>query len=236
LSIDVLSEQEVERRKEEGGQDRPSPTSGELRLYLPLVLKIGEEAEPGPTPTPTPGVTPGPPAPEVDLDEDPPIGDGPSLPPPEIDQQTEPPLEEGALPEGTRALTALPITFEAWGEVDPADEPGVLRARYVEVDFQALAGLGGPPDSYLGAGHRIRLNLFEEVGLTAVLEPGEAYPPDRFTWAGYLEGVPESRVNLAVDDERLTGEVVLPDVHYRVRYVEDRVHVVDEMAPDGSSR
>jgi hypothetical protein len=30
----------------------------------------------------------------VDLDQDPPLGDGPSSPPPEIDQQTEPPLEE----------------------------------------------------------------------------------------------------------------------------------------------
>ena len=117
-------------RNEEGGQDRPSPTSGELRLYLPLVLKVSEEAEPGLTLTPTPEITPVPP-PEVDLEDDPPIEDEPLLPPPEIDQQTGPPLEEETLPERARALPALLITSEAWGEVDPADEPDVLRARYV---------------------------------------------------------------------------------------------------------
>ena len=104
----------------------------------------------------------------------------------------------------------------------------VCCARYVEVDFQALAGLGGPPDSYLGAGHRIRLKLFENVNLTAALEPEETRPPDRFSWAGYVEGMPESRVTLEVDGERLTGEIVLPDVRYRMRCAEDGVHAVDE--------
>ena len=131
----------------------------------------------------------------------------------------------------TDIRTALLIPAEGQDQVDLADEPGVLRARYVWVDFQALAGLGGPPDSYLGAGPRIRLNLFEDVDLTAVLEPGAARPPDRFTWAGHVEGVPESRVTLEVDGERLTGQVILPDVGYRVRHTGDGLHALYEIEP-----
>jgi hypothetical protein len=48
-------------------------------------------------------VTPVPATPDVDLDEDPTLGDGPSLQPPEIDCQSEPPREEEVLPRGPGA-------------------------------------------------------------------------------------------------------------------------------------
>ena len=51
------------------------------------------------------------------------------------------------------------------------------------------------------------------------------------TWIGHVEGVPESRVFLVVQDGRLVGHITLPEARYGVRHAGDGLHVVNEIDP-----
>jgi hypothetical protein len=87
--------------------------------------------------------------------------------------------------------------------MEPGGEASISRTRYVEVDWSALDGSGGPPGNQSGAGNRLKLELFEDASLTAVLDRAEARPPDMLIWGGHVEGVAGSQVGLVIEGERL---------------------------------
>jgi hypothetical protein len=128
-----------------------------------------------------------------------------------------------APPEGGSALFEDAAAPERAGELD---EQAVVRSRLVEPDLDLLTGSdAGAPAAEL------RLNLFDDALHAATLDRVETNRSGGLSWIGRLQGVPNSSVFLVVRDEVLVGDVAGPGVWYRIRYVRDGVHAIQEMDP-----
>jgi len=98
------------------------------------------------------------------------------------------------------------------------------RSRHVRVD---LGGLRQP---------LTRLDLFPggpPGPLTVVWDRTEQPSPDSRAWIGHARGEPESSVTLVVNEaERIVvGTIQLSRALYRIRYLGDGVHVIEEVDP-----
>ena len=86
--------------------------------------------------------------------------------------------------------------------------PGlVLRQRQLIADLDALGA---------GPGARLRLDLFEDVILTATADR-VAREGDGMTWTGSVEGFERSTVTLATSDGIMAGHVATPHALYEIR-------------------
>ncbi|MCP4544792.1 MAG: hypothetical protein GY832_47440 [Chloroflexi bacterium] len=113
------------------------------------------------------------------------------------------------------------------------DDPKIVRARLVEPNFETLGGVGDAP-----AAGTLELNLFDDVTLMAVLDRAESNASGSFSWMGYLEGVDYGSIILVVRDGVMVGSVNMPGAFYKIRYIGDGVHAIQEMdsgafPPDG---
>lgn len=115
---------------------------------------------------------------------------------------------------------------------DTGLDPKIIRARLVEVNFELL---GGPSvdENDFNPGDRLTLNLFEDVVFEAVLEKVEVVIPGSLTWSGILTDVDHGRATLAFGDQVLSGEITMPSVLFRIRYVGDGLHAIYEIDPSG---
>jgi len=101
--------------------------------------------------------------------------------------------------------------------------PAIVRARAYVIATDQLAA-GHVPVS-------VRLNLFENVCLTAILERVEPAVPKGSIWIGRIEGAEPSKVILVIRDGIMTAHIQTPDGVYEVRYAGGGVHAVYEIDP-----
>lgn len=104
----------------------------------------------------------------------------------------------------------------------------MLRQRWVTIAMDRLRStlpqpLGGPESS-----RTLRLNLFDDVDLTAFLDRVERTATG-YVWVGRLEGIEPSSVTIAVTNDVLAGTISSVDTTYVVGYAADDIHVVQEI-------
>ncbi|MCP4544791.1 MAG: hypothetical protein GY832_47435 [Chloroflexi bacterium] len=107
---------------------------------------------------------------------------------------------------------------------DLSDDPKIIRARFVELNFEMLGGVGDAP-----AVGTLELNLFDDVTFTAVLDRAKLNPSGSFSWIGHLEGIEYGSVILVVRGGVMVGSVNMPGAFYKIRHVSDGVHAIQEM-------
>ncbi len=116
---------------------------------------------------------------------------------------------------------------------EKVDTDIVLRQRMVDIRYTALSS-GNRPSKL------VRLNLFEDINLNAVLDRIDRHGPAGnseagFTWIGRIEGVDDSIVTFYVAGKKLSGSVEMSDVSYQIRNLDSGEHVVREIEPSLSN-
>ncbi|MBL8132748.1 MAG: hypothetical protein JNL42_12885, partial [Anaerolineae bacterium] len=106
----------------------------------------------------------------------------------------------------------------------PPGEPGI-RSRIVRLNTEAL--------SY-AAGAQVRLNLFEDLTLTASLRQSEAHPrfADGALWIGEIAEAAGGDAVFVSGGGQTFGAVVLPGVVYEVRYAAADLYRIVEIPAD----
>jgi uncharacterized protein YkwD/chitodextrinase len=107
-------------------------------------------------------------------------------------------------------------------DLEPVNSDIVIRHRLVNIRFDVLAE---------GEENIILLNLFNDVLVTAIRDQVEKNASNGFAWMGHLDGVESGQVTLVCEDQKLAGTILLPDVYYYVRHVENDYHIVREVDP-----
>ena len=117
----------------------------------------------------------------------------------------------------------------------PTDRPDVLRSRLVRIDFAQLAdtfsvaSTGQDAHTPAPSGISLTLNLFDDVLLRAILDRVDYRSPQSYTWIGHLDGVELSLVSLSIEGEVMIGNVTLPGAYYQIRYLQEDLHLVNEI-------
>ncbi|MDH5605931.1 MAG: M12 family metallo-peptidase, partial [Anaerolineae bacterium] len=106
----------------------------------------------------------------------------------------------------------------------------VIRSRNVNVHFNLLPDAADVAGDQ-AAGSDLILNLFADVSYTAVFDEMTSISPTSYSWAGHLEGVKLSNVNLVVDDGNMVGNIVFPGGMYSIRYQANGTHTIYELDP-----
>jgi uncharacterized protein YkwD len=105
-----------------------------------------------------------------------------------------------------------------WETVDPEI---VLRQRPVFVRFEMLS-----PDRF----NELRLNFFEDVHTTVVLDQLKTISPQESVWiATVLSGSLRGTATLVLKGKHLTGSVRLGPLAYHVRHIGGDLHLVREI-------
>ena len=111
--------------------------------------------------------------------------------------------------------------------------PTILRARYAGVRINLLRET---VRSHAGSpSNRVKLNLFEDVCFTAVLDRTQ-FGTNRLIWIGHAEGAPHSQVTLVAEKGILSGNITAYGRSYQVRYVGDGVHAIYRIDPNAFPR
>ena len=113
--------------------------------------------------------------------------------------------------------TSLNERGAASQRADDVVERATLRRREVRIDMQRLARV------VEGEPRALRLNLFDNVVLTGIIERWMPTFSGGTALSGRLAGVPEGTVTLVVNGSVVVGTVRLPSTTYRIR-------------PDGAGR
>jgi len=104
---------------------------------------------------------------------------------------------------------------------DAAQDAGVVRARYVAVDFGDLAAAASTRE-------QLTLNLFGDASFRAVIDAVEPQGDAGSTVIGHLDGIANSSVILVTVDGVMAGSITMPGAQYQIRYVGEGVHAVRE--------
>ncbi len=107
-----------------------------------------------------------------------------------------------------------------------ATDPTVLRARFVHINFGLLSIPTKPSEEQAATINALRLNLFEDVTVNAVLDRIERRSQGSFTWFGHIQGTETSQVALVVEREVMVGNIRVPGAFYQVRYAGGGTHVI----------
>jgi len=99
----------------------------------------------------------------------------------------------------------------------PSDGANVIRSRLVTINFDELQKA------------RIQLNLFPEATFTVVRTKVEMNASGSISWIGRVDGMEGTIIVLVLRDEMLTGLITTPVGSYRVTYLGDGVHAVQQM-------
>ena len=112
----------------------------------------------------------------------------------------------------------------------PERELGTLRAQPVGVDFDALrASMEAWTEDPSSASAALELNLFPDLSHVAVLDRVAFEWETNVVWIGHLEGVDDSLVVLVVGDGVAVGTIRWKDRAFRLRYLPQGAHVVEEV-------
>jgi hypothetical protein len=107
---------------------------------------------------------------------------------------------------------------------DAAQDKGVVRARFVAVDFADLVAA-------TTSRAQLTLNLFSDVSLRAVIDAVDMQGENGSTVTGHLDGIEGSSVILVSNDGVMIGSITLPGAQYQIRYVGEGVHAIREFDP-----
>ena len=106
------------------------------------------------------------------------------------------------------------------GDVDPT----VMRSRTAYVRFDLLSQLPARD------GNILRLNLFDDVTLDAVLTKRIKRSPSSYTWSGHIVGRRLGTFALSVEENVMIGSITLPgEAAYQIRYLSDSLHEIREI-------
>ncbi len=132
---------------------------------------------------------------------------------------------------GASEAAALPELFsnaKANGKADRTNERTIIRQRPVNINLGALMKADGSP-KLDNKGLNIKLNLFDDVALTAVIDKTESVSAGSLSFIGHVADIKESSVILSVYDGVMSGNINVPGAFYQVRYVGKGVHAVYEI-------
>jgi 5-hydroxyisourate hydrolase-like protein (transthyretin family) len=106
----------------------------------------------------------------------------------------------------------------------------LIRSRFVTVDFSRLGSISTIHSAQAKATSSLQLNLFDDVRLTAILDKLESTHPGMVTWKGHIKGEEQnSLVLLTIKDRTLQGIIATSKAVYRLRYVGNNIHAVDQI-------
>lgn len=130
-----------------------------------------------------------------------------------------------------KAAPAPPNLFStghiAYVNSKSADDYVVKRSRLVYIDFDALKESN--TDGASKPSETIKLNLFENVTLTATLDRSELGYQKTKNWIGHISGATYSEVVLAYRNGVLIGDIRVEQNLYQIRYIKDDIHAVQEV-------
>ena len=110
-------------------------------------------------------------------------------------------------------------------QADSTLDRATLRRREVSVDIRSLARV---PE---GRGTALRLNLFDDVVLTGIIERRTPTFSGGFALSGYLAGVAGGSVTLVVNGSVVAGTVRIPGATCRIRPAGSGRHAIVQIDP-----
>ena len=129
---------------------------------------------------------------------------------------------------GASEAVALPELFSGAkvdGKADATVGRKIIRQRHVNINLSVLMKADGSPT--LGnKALNLKLNLFDDVALTAVIDKTESVSAGGRSFLGRIADVEGSFVVLSVFDGIMAGNITVPGAFYQVRYVGEGVHAV----------
>ena len=129
---------------------------------------------------------------------------------------------------GASETVALPELFSSAkvdGKADATVDRKIIRQRHVNINLSILMKADGSPT--LGnKALNLKLNLFDDVALTAVIDKTESVSAGGRSFLGRIADVEGSFVVLSVFDGIMAGNITVPGAFYQVRYVGEGVHAV----------
>lgn len=104
------------------------------------------------------------------------------------------------------------------------------RSRFVSINRARLVR-SDPATGARTYAQMLRLNLFDDTNLTALLNRIEERSPESFTWFGTVQGQPESTVIMVMNADVMAANIALGDRFYQVSYAGEGVHRIDDLDP-----
>ena len=113
--------------------------------------------------------------------------------------------------------------------------PEVVRSRIVTINFGPLTVMDGLEVDNSDNRLLLKLDLFEDVSVTAVVIKTKSASRDSLSWIGHLEDDPESQVSLVKNNDILQGNINSYEGVFQIRYVTHingiAIHAVREIDP-----
>ena len=113
-------------------------------------------------------------------------------------------------------------THTMQAELKPVNPAIVIRQRLVTVRLELLSEGNENADFF-------HLNLFDDAHPAIIRDHMERYASGSFAWMGYTPEIKGGKVTLVVEGSKLSATIILPEVSYHVRYLENGLHVVREI-------
>ncbi len=129
---------------------------------------------------------------------------------------------------GASEAVALPELFSSAkvdGKADATVDRKIIRQRHVNINLSVLMKADGSP-TLDNKALNLKLNLFDDVALTAVIDKTESVSTGGRSFLGRIADVEGSFVVLSVFDGIMAGNITVPGAFYQVRYVGEGVHAV----------
>lgn len=116
-------------------------------------------------------------------------------------------------------------------DIQPRENPTIVRSRLVNVDFSLLPdpeeNFTADPDNEI----QINLNLFHGLEFTVIIQKIEKNRSGSYSWYGELKDIPMSRVVLVVNQNMVFGNISKRNFSYQIRHISDGVHAIYEIDP-----
>jgi|GEM_PF-3806880 len=111
-------------------------------------------------------------------------------------------------------------------------KPPVIRSRRAEVVWPSLHKAGDSTANAYEIGHRLLLNLFEDVNLTCKIKKINRRNNRSVSLILNIEGLPSHyNATFSIKNKILAGAVFLPERQYRIRYSGLGFHIIEEIDP-----
>jgi hypothetical protein len=136
-------------------------------------------------------------------------------------QQTQPSPDDNLFVDVSAArLPQLPVS------------PAIRRQRYIQVRFEQLGYLQ-PAKTYTESiatvSRQVKLNLFNDVAVIALLDRVVLNESGGYSWIGHLEGIALSQVILTVRGDQMFGSINYPGGVFEIKQVDKQIHIIDEV-------
>lgn len=137
----------------------------------------------------------------------------------------------------TRQIQPLPLD-DLLGSVSGAGLPqlpvssAIRRGRYAQVRFEELGHLQSAKtytEAIAPVSRRVRLNLFSDLTLIAVLDRVVINESGSYSWVGHLAGIAFSEVLLTVRGNLMYGSINYPGGVFEIDPVDNDTHAVYEV-------